>query len=281
VDGDWWTDAGVYAPVITEGVGAYVPPRPWINHDDDPPYGSDWASVFARVNKQAYHLQLDDIVGGGFTLSGVNHPNAVYGSLYLSPTDGSGSTVLILLSPMSYTGTGGNLNYTFDLTTDADVRAWNGVTWSVYSDATSGTFAHAIEWINTNGFGSNYAAFFGPQIGLSNTSGTTFTVTQIEVNTVPEPTTIIIWSLLGRSSSGRCWAWLWLDTARGGSGLRELLNKAEKQAEGHPLRADFLFVASVFTNCGVQYSNCCSGRDSSNKFVRPSAAGEMDAELRG
>ena len=33
-------------------------------------------------------------------------PGAIYGSLYLSPTGGSGSDVLILLSPMTVTGSG-------------------------------------------------------------------------------------------------------------------------------------------------------------------------------
>src|ERR1035437_2256657 len=66
-----------YLPVITVGVGAYVPARPYINADDNPPYGSDWATVFAKVNTQAYHLAVGDITGGGFTLSGMNNPTAV------------------------------------------------------------------------------------------------------------------------------------------------------------------------------------------------------------
>ena len=82
---------------------AYVAPLP-----------EDEASVFAQINTQANHLGIGDITGGGFTLTGMNNPDAVYGSLYLSPTGGSGSDVLILLSPMGFTGSDGNLVYTFD-----------------------------------------------------------------------------------------------------------------------------------------------------------------------
>jgi len=172
-----------YLPVITVGVGAYVPARPWINTDDDPPYGSDWAAVFAKVNTQAL-LRVGDITGGGFTLSGMNHPDAVYGSLYLSPTGGGGSTVVINMSPMSYTGTGGNLIYTFGLDTPADVKI-GAPNWGVAQY--TGTFGGAIDWVNASAYSDTYAAFFGPQIGMSGTSGTTFTVSEIQL--VPEPTT--------------------------------------------------------------------------------------------
>jgi len=151
----------------------------------------DEASVLAKINTQAYHLGVGDILGGGFTVSGMNNPGAVYGSLYLSPTGGGGSTVLILLSPMSSTGSGGAYEYTFDLDTHADVRTRTPPgDWSAYNSETSGTFANAIGWINTNGYGSNYAAFWGPQIGMSGTYGTTFTVSQIDLNVVPEPVTM-------------------------------------------------------------------------------------------
>jgi hypothetical protein len=42
---------------------------------------------------------------------------------------------------------------------------------------------------------TDYAAFVGPEIGLSNTSGTTFTVTEIDLNTVPEPATVLLLGL--------------------------------------------------------------------------------------
>jgi hypothetical protein len=186
-----------YLPVITVGVGAYVPARPWINSDDDPPYGSDWAAVFAKVNTQAPGLKVGDITGGGFTVSGMNNPGAVYGSLYLSPTGGSGSTVMINMSPMGQTGSGGNLIYTFDLLTLADVKIKNGAggTWGVAQYA--GDFGGAIAWVNASAYSGTYAAFWGPQIGMSNTSGTTFTVSQIDLNptlayesTIPEPLTM-------------------------------------------------------------------------------------------
>jgi hypothetical protein len=185
-----------YMPVITVGSGAYVPARPWINYDDDAPYGSDWASVFAKVNTQAPGLRVGDITGGGFTLTGMNNPAAVYDTIRLSPTGGDGSTVLILLSPMSYTGTDGNLNYTFDLNTHADYRTDpTGLgNWSAYDPARSGTFGQVIGMLSGS---TDYAAFVGPEIGLSNTSGTTFTVTQIALDTIPEPASIIIWSLFG------------------------------------------------------------------------------------
>ena len=44
-----------------------------------------------------------------------------------------------------------------------------------------------------------------------------FTLDDVSVTAVPEPATIIVWSLLG------VWAWLWLGTATGGgSGRRKL-----------------------------------------------------------
>ena len=193
VDGDWWTLDGMYAPVITALPGggyAYVPARPYIDENDDPPYGSDWASVFAKINTQAYHLTVDTITGGGFTLTGMNHPDAVYGSLYLSPTGGSGSTVMINMSPLGRTGSAGNFVYSFDLETPADVKIKNGPggTWGVAQY--TGTFGGVIEWVNANASG-NYAAFFGPQIGMSNTSETTFTVWQIGLTATPPTTTTV------------------------------------------------------------------------------------------
>jgi hypothetical protein len=180
-----------YLPVITEGVGAYVPARPWINGDDDA-YGSDWASVFAKINTQAPGLKVGDILGGGFTLTGMNHPDAVYGSLYLSPTGGPHSDVLINLL-MTQTGSNGNYVYTFGLDSQANVLV-SPPDWVYAEPQGSLDFAQVIDWANENSY-SGYAAFFGPQIGMSGTSGTTFTVTQIALDTVPEPTTIIIWSL--------------------------------------------------------------------------------------
>jgi hypothetical protein len=177
-----------YLPVITVGVGAYVPARPWIDSDDDA-YGSDWAAVFARVNTQAYHLAVGDITGGGFTVSGMNQPNAVYGSLYLSPTGGGGSTVMINMSPMGRTGSAGAFVYTFDLDTLADVKIKNGVDGSWGTAQTTGTFGGAIDWVNASTYSGTYAAFFGPQIGMSGTSGTTFTVSEIQLATVPLPAT--------------------------------------------------------------------------------------------
>jgi hypothetical protein len=183
ISGDTGTS---YMPVITPGVGAYVPARPHINSDDDPPYGSDFAAVFAKINTQAPGLKVDDILGGGFTLTGMNNPTAVYGSLYLSPTGGSGATVMINMSPMGMTAADGSLVYTFDINTPADVKIKNGSDGSWGTAQTSGTFGGAIDWIDTSAYSGTYAAFFGPQIGMSNTSGTTFTVTEIELNTVPD-----------------------------------------------------------------------------------------------
>jgi hypothetical protein len=192
LDGDWWTSGGIYAPVITAlpvGGHAYVPARPWIDENDDPPYGSDWAAVFARINTQAYHLVVGDITGGGFTVTGMNHPDAVYGSLYLSPTGGSGSTVMINLSPLSRSGSDGNYVYSFDLSSPCDVKIKNGPGGTWGTAQYTGTFAGAIAWVNANQPG-NYAAFFGPQIGMSNTSETTFTVWQIGLTAnFPAPAT--------------------------------------------------------------------------------------------
>jgi hypothetical protein len=184
-----------YLPVITVGTGAYVPPRPYINSDDDPPYGSDWASVFAKVNTQAPGLMVGDITNGGFTVSGMNQPDAVYGSLYLSPTGGSGSTVMINMSPMGRTGTAGAFVYTFDLDTPADVKIKDGPGGDWGGAHYTGDFGGAIGWVNASAFSGTFAAFFGPQIGMSNTSGTTFTVSQIQLNeplpaAVPEPLTM-------------------------------------------------------------------------------------------
>ena len=196
VDGDWWTDGGKYLPVITALPGggyAYVPARPWIDENDDPPYGSDWAAVFARINSQAEQLVVGDILGGGFTVTGMNHPDAVYGSLYLSPTGGSGSTVMINLSPLSRSGSEGNYVYFFDLTTPCDVKLLdacdvNGENCNWGAAHYTGIFGGAIEWVNGNE-PNNYAAFFGPQIGMSNTSETTFSVWKIALAVEPTTTT--------------------------------------------------------------------------------------------
>ena len=197
VDGDWDHYGGMYVPVITALPGggyAHVPARPYNPADpDDVLYVSDWASVFARINTntQGDYLIVGDILGGGFTLTGMNNPTAVYGSLYLSPTGGSGSTVMINMSPMSRTGADGDYIYSFNLDTPADVKIKNGPggTWGVAQY--TGTFGGVIEWVNANASG-NYAAFFGPQIGMSGTSETTFTVWQIQLtasSTTPGPTT--------------------------------------------------------------------------------------------
>jgi hypothetical protein len=202
VDGDDGTAPSNvnYMPVITEGTGAYVPARPWINADDTA-YGSDWASVFARVNTQAYHLNVGNIVGGGFALTGMNHPDAVYGSLYLSPTGGGGSTVLINISPMEQTASNGAIIYTFGLDSRADVLI-NSPNWTYAEPQGSLTFGEVIDWVDSSSYAGTYAAFFGPQIGMSGTSGTTFTVTEIGLNTVPEPATIVVWGLLGVIAAG-------------------------------------------------------------------------------
>jgi hypothetical protein len=153
------------------------------------PQTEDGASVFARLNTQAPGLRVGDITGGGYTVNSLNNTAAVYGSLYLSPTGGSGSDVLILLSPMTWTGTGGNGVYTFDLNTNADYRTKVDGNWSVYDPARSGSLADVIAMINNSGY-NGYAAFFGPQIGMSGTSETTFTVSEIGVNAVPIPAAV-------------------------------------------------------------------------------------------
>jgi hypothetical protein len=150
----------------------------------------DEAAIFARINTRAL-IGVDDITGGGFTVSGMNNPTAVYGSLYLSPTGGPGSTVMINMSPMVRTGLDGAYEYTFDLTTPADVKIRDGVFPLIWGLAKyTGTFGGAIDWVYSNGWSDDYAAFFGPQIGMSGTSGTTFTVSQIGLNAVPEPVTM-------------------------------------------------------------------------------------------
>ena len=189
-----------YLPVITVGVGAYVPARPYINSDDDPPYGSDRAAVFAKVNTQLPLLKVGDIIGGGFTLSGMNHPDAVYGSLYLSPTGGSGADVLINLS-MTRTGSSGDYVYTFGPDSQANVLV-SPPDWVYAEPQGSLDFADVINWANENSY-SGYAAFFGPQIGMSNTSDTTFTVSQITL--VPEPGTLTLLTLGGLSALAAVW----------------------------------------------------------------------------
>ena len=153
----------------------------------------DEASVLAKINTQAPGLKLGSIIGGGYEIADFSTdspgtPGVVYGSLYLSPTGGSGSTVLILLSPMSWTGSG-TLDYTFDLNTHADYRTRTPPgDWSAYDEARSGTFGDVIGMLSAN---TDYAAFFGPQIGMSGTHNTAFDVTQITLDVVPEPISLI------------------------------------------------------------------------------------------
>lgn len=127
-------------------------------------------------------FSFGDITEGGFTLTRMNNQDAVYGSLYLTPTGGIGSTVMINLSPLSRSGSDGNYVYSFDLSSPCDVKIKNGPdgTWGTAQYA--GSFAGAIAWVNANQPG-NYAAFFGPQIGMSKTSETTFTLWQIALAT--------------------------------------------------------------------------------------------------
>jgi hypothetical protein len=149
----------------------------------------DSASVFAMINTQAPGLRLGDITGGSYTVSGLNNTGAVYGSLYLSPTGSYGSDVLILLSPMTWTGSSGSGVYTFDLSTHADYRTRINGDWSVYDPARSGSLADVITMINNGGY-NGYAAFFGPQIGMSGTSNTSFYVSEIQLQAVPIPAAV-------------------------------------------------------------------------------------------
>jgi hypothetical protein len=92
---------------------------------------------------------------------------------------------MINMSPLSRTGSGEDFTYIFDLTTTCDVKLKdacdvNGENCNWGAAHYTGTFGGAIDWVNTNASG-NYAAFFGPQIGMSNTSETTFTVWQIQL----------------------------------------------------------------------------------------------------
>jgi hypothetical protein len=190
---DYWTNNAVVT-ALPGGGSAYVAPRTVNPADpDDVAYGADYAAVFARINSLAPvppGLRVGDIIGGGFTLSGMNHPDAVYGSLYLSPTGGGGSTVMINMSPMGRTGADGSFVYTFGLGTSADVKIKNGVDGSWGTAQTSGTFGGAIDWVNSSEYSGTYAAFFGPQIGMSGTSETTFTVSEIGLNAVPIPAAV-------------------------------------------------------------------------------------------
>lgn len=148
-------------------------------------WAEDEASVFARLNTQTYHLSIADIIGGGYKVYGMNNPpGTIYGSLYLSPTGGPGSSVLVLLSPMSWSGAGGSYDYTFDLKTHADYRTRPpGGSWSAYDPAKSGTFEQVKNMIMGTSYGGDYAAFWGPQIGMSGTSNTTFSVSNISLST--------------------------------------------------------------------------------------------------
>jgi len=188
--GDYWVwNATVNA--LPGGGSAYVPPSASGVEDE--------ASVFARINTQAPGHKVGDITGGGYTVSGLNNVGAVYGSLYLSPTGGGGSTVLILLSPMNWTGSGGNGSYTFDLDTQADYRTRTPPgDWSSYDHARSGTFDDVIGMLSAS---TDYAAFFGPQIGMSGTYGTTFTVSEIELTVVPVPAAVLL-GMLGLGAAG-------------------------------------------------------------------------------
>jgi hypothetical protein len=159
----------------------------------------DEASVFARLNTQTSPLlYIGDISGGGYTVTNLNNPpGTIYGSLYLSPTGGPGSTVLILLSPMSWTGGSGNYTYTFDGDTPADYRTRIPPgDWSVYDPARSGTFDEVKAMIQAIP-NTDYAAFFGPQIGMSGTFGTTFKVTQIRLTQRAKPDTPVTWTTGG------------------------------------------------------------------------------------
>jgi len=157
------------------------------------------AAVLAKVNTLAYHLAVGDITGGGFTLSAIGNPTAIYGSLYLSPDGASGSDVMINISPMANTGG----VYTFDLTTDADYRTWDGSAgnWTAFNAARSGSFSDVIGMIKVGAYSNDYAAFFGPQASEIGTSSTPFTVTRIQLNTaaVPEPMSILL-GIMGLSS---------------------------------------------------------------------------------
>jgi hypothetical protein len=96
--------------------------------------------------------------------------------------------VLILLSPLTWTGAERNGSYTFDLNTRADYRTRPvGGDWSAYDPTKSGTFGQVVDMIDASVYNTQFAAFFGPQIGMSGTYNTTFTVSQIELQTVPVP----------------------------------------------------------------------------------------------
>src|SRR5450756_1684606 len=94
---------------------------------------------------------------------------------------------------MGRTGANGAFEYTFDLFTAANVMILNGSDGSWGTAQTTGTFGGAIDWVNASAYSGTFAAFFGPQIGMSGTSNTTFTVSQIELGTgaVPEPVTML------------------------------------------------------------------------------------------
>jgi hypothetical protein len=206
---DYWVNNAV-VNAAPGGGSAYVPARLYNPDDpDDVAYGSDWAAVFAKVNTQAPGLKVGDITGGGFTLTGFytpspQTPDLVYGSLYLY---GSGPHVLINLSPMGITGSDGNLTYTFGLSTEANVLidSTGSGDW-VYASGYHqfyNDFSDAIDWVENSTSSGNYAAYFGPQIGMSGTSETTFTVTQIKL--VPEPGTLVLLSLAGLSGLAMVW----------------------------------------------------------------------------
>jgi hypothetical protein len=171
------------------------------------PQLNDEAAVLARVNTQAANLKLGDITGGGYAINSFytdfpGTPSLVYGSLYLSPTGGPGADVLVLLSPMTVSGSD-PFTYTFDLSTPANYRTWIGPVvlplnydwsaldnWSAYDSAKSGTFGQVAALIGSSLYGGDYAAFFGPQIGMSGTHNTQFNVTEIQLDVVPEPLTM-------------------------------------------------------------------------------------------
>jgi hypothetical protein len=182
------------------GPPAYVNVPP-ISADD----GGDSAAVLARINSQAPLLKLDNVVGAGFVIDNfatvVGSAGNVFGSLYLSTTGGSGANVLILTDASPYTGAGtGPLDYTFNLNTPADYRTWDPTLdggqgdWTAYDPTRAGTLAQVIADIDASPYASEYVAFWGPQIGESGTSGTTFDVTQISLDVTPEPVSMIFFA---------------------------------------------------------------------------------------
>ena len=202
---------------IAPGGPAVVTPLPYLGAtDEDDVYGSDEAAVFARVNTQAAGLTLDKVVGGGFVINNFiagtvlsstpdgsggylnsttnDTPSSIFGSLYLSPTGGSGSNILINLNMTPTQGPTGTWTYGFNLNTPTDGYDYTSPftgdgTW--ISGTGGNTLGDVIAAIDSASYGPEYVAFFGPQIGMSGTSGTGFDVTQISLDVVPEPISMI------------------------------------------------------------------------------------------